>query len=127
MSLNRFFISELFPIPCVPVPWRFYFFVSIASSSGNYFTLLKSAIFNLLFALSRSPLQSCPANGERMSGNGRIPPHESHAAGTRKAAGRLEVVGRVHEYAFPAVPEARHQPPLRTDRLRIPADERARN
>jgi len=32
----------------------------------------------------------------------------------------------VHEYAFPALPEARHQPPLRIDRLRIPADERAR-
>jgi len=32
----------------------------------------------------------------------------------------------VHEYAFPAVPEARHQPPLRIDRVRIPADERAR-
>jgi putative transposase len=32
----------------------------------------------------------------------------------------------VHEYAFPAVPEARHEPPLRIDRVRIPADERAR-
>jgi putative transposase len=32
----------------------------------------------------------------------------------------------VHEYAFPALPEARHQPPLRIDRVRIPADERAR-
>jgi putative transposase len=32
----------------------------------------------------------------------------------------------VHEYAFPALPEARHLPPLRIDRVRIPADERAR-
>jgi putative transposase len=38
----------------------------------------------------------------------------------------------VHEYAFPPRPEARHQPPLRIDRVRpacagrIPADERAR-
>jgi putative transposase len=32
----------------------------------------------------------------------------------------------VHEYAFPALREARHQPPLRIDRVRIPADERAR-
>jgi len=32
----------------------------------------------------------------------------------------------VHEYAFPAVPQARRQPPLRIDRVRIPADERAR-
>jgi hypothetical protein len=32
----------------------------------------------------------------------------------------------VHEYAFPARPQARHQPPLRIDRVRIPADERAR-
>jgi hypothetical protein len=32
----------------------------------------------------------------------------------------------VHEYAFPAVLEARYQPPLRIDRVRIPADERAR-
>ena len=31
-----------------------------------------------------------------------------------------------HEYAFPALPEARHQPPLRIDRVRIPPDERAR-
>jgi len=31
-----------------------------------------------------------------------------------------------HEYAFPAVPEARHQASLRIDRARIPADERAR-
>jgi putative transposase len=32
----------------------------------------------------------------------------------------------LHEYAFPALPEARHQPPLRIDRVRIPADESAR-
>jgi hypothetical protein len=32
----------------------------------------------------------------------------------------------VHEYAFAALPEARHQPPLRIDGVRIPADERAR-
>jgi len=32
----------------------------------------------------------------------------------------------VHEYAFPALLEARRQPPLRSDRVRIPADERAR-
>ena len=32
----------------------------------------------------------------------------------------------VREYAFPALPEARHQPPLRIDRVRIPSDERAR-
>jgi putative transposase len=38
----------------------------------------------------------------------------------------------VHEYAFPPRPEARHQPPLRIDRVRpacagrIPAEERAR-
>jgi len=32
----------------------------------------------------------------------------------------------VHEYAFRALREARHQPPLRIDRVRIPADERAR-
>jgi putative transposase len=32
----------------------------------------------------------------------------------------------VHEYAFPARPQARRQPPLRIDHVRIPADERAR-
>jgi len=32
----------------------------------------------------------------------------------------------VHAYAFPALPQARHQPPLRIDHVRIPADERAR-
>jgi len=32
----------------------------------------------------------------------------------------------VHEYVFPALPEARHQPPLRIDRVRIPADESPR-
>jgi hypothetical protein len=32
----------------------------------------------------------------------------------------------VHEYLFPAVPEARRQPPLRIDRVRISAVERAR-
>ena len=32
----------------------------------------------------------------------------------------------LHEYAFPALPEARRRPPLRIDRVRIPADERAR-
>jgi len=32
----------------------------------------------------------------------------------------------VHECAFPARPQARQQPPLRIDHVRIPADERAR-
>jgi len=32
----------------------------------------------------------------------------------------------VHEYAFPALPQARHETPLRIDRVGIPADERAR-
>jgi len=32
----------------------------------------------------------------------------------------------VHDYAFRALPEARRQPPLRVDRVRIPADKRAR-
>jgi putative transposase len=32
----------------------------------------------------------------------------------------------VHEYAFPTVGEAREPPRLRIDRVRIPADERAR-
>ena len=62
MSLNRFFIGELFPTLCVLVPWWFYFFVSIASSPGNYFTLRKSEIFDAA-AMRHSALRDARRGG----------------------------------------------------------------